>query len=652
MSRFYVTTPIYYVNDQPHIGHAYTSLAADVLSIYNRMAGRDVFFLTGTDEHGQKVEQAAAIKGRSPKEHADLMVVNFRELWQRLAITNDFFIRTTDEYHKATVQRILTELWERREIEKRSYSGWYCTPCERFWTEKDLSSGRCPDCGRDVEQIDEDNYFFLMSKYHRQLVDYIEANPDFILPETRRNEVLGFLRTQPLQDLCISRPKKRLQWGITLPFDDNFVTYVWFDALINYYSAPREKFGDDRFWPADVHLIGKDILTTHAVYWSAMLMAMGLPLPRTIYAHGWWTIEGRKMSKSFGNVVDPVEVVDRYGNDAFRFFLFREVPFGLDGDYSESALVARVNTDLANDFGNLASRAMKMAAKFFDSVVPEPDETEMEMKQIADAIPAAVEAALKKLQFQRALDEIWKLVSYTNKYIDSNAPWALAKNPSDEGRLRTVIYSSLEALRLLAVHLHPFIPAATEKLYAALGQEGTIMQAALAQRGKDMNCLYNFGGLVPGVKISAAESALFPRIEVEEKIVETPKKETPKKEKGGGKVQEQSEQKQDNLIGIEDFGRIVLKTGHIKSAERVEGSNKLVKLDVDTGEPRQIVAGIGKAYTPEQLVGKTVAVVCNLKPARLMGVESQGMLLAATGKDGMPVLLTPETQVEPGLRIK
>lgn len=666
MSKFYVTTPIYYVNDQPHIGHAYTSLAADVLSIYNRMAGREVFFLTGTDEHGQKVEQAAALKGRSPKEHADLMVGNFMELWKRLALTNDFFIRTTDEHHVDTVQRILAELWERREIEKRSYSGWYCTPCERFWTEKDLSSGRCPDCGRDVEQIDEDNYFFLMSKYHRRLVDYIEANPEFILPETRRNEVLGFLRTQPLQDLCISRPKKRLQWGITLPFDDNFVTYVWFDALINYYSAPREKFGDDRFWPADVHLIGKDILTTHAVYWSTMLMAMGLPLPRTIFAHGWWTIEGRKMSKSFGNVVDPVDVADRFGNDAFRFFLFREVPFGLDGDYSESALVSRVNTDLANDFGNLASRAMKMAAKFYDSVVPEPDETEMEMKAIADAIPASVEAALSRLQFQKAIEEIWKLVSYTNKYIDSNAPWALAKNPEDEGRLRTVIYSSLEALRLLAVHLHPFIPAATDKLYAALGQGGSIMDASLAQRGKDVNCLYNFGGLEPGTKISATQSALFPRIEQEE-IMEAPKKGsvtpakgsvtlakgsvTPK-EKGGGKVQEHTEQKQDNLIGIEDFGRVVLKTGHIKSAERVEGSNKLIKLEVDTGEQRQIVAGIGKAYAPEQLVGKTVAVVCNLKPARLMGVESQGMLLAATGKDGMPVLLTPETQVEPGLRIK
>lgn len=650
MSKFYVTTPIYYVNDQPHIGHAYTSLAADVLSIYNRMAGREVFFLTGSDEHGQKVEQAAALKGRSPKEHADLMVGNFMELWKRLALTNDFFIRTTDEYHRNTVERILTELWERREIEKRSYSGWYCTPCERFWTEKDLSSGRCPDCGRDVEQIDEDNYFFLMSKYHRRLVDYIESNPEFILPESRRNEVLGFLRTQQLQDLCISRPKKRLQWGITLPFDDNFVTYVWFDALINYYSAPREKFGDDRFWPADVHIIGKDILTTHAVYWSTMLMALGLPLPRTIFAHGWWTIEGRKMSKSFGNVVDPTDVVDRFGNDAFRFFLFREVPFGLDGDYSESALVARVNTDLANDFGNLASRAMKMAAKFFGSVVPEPHETDVEMGEIADAIPSAVEAALGRLQFQRALDEIWKLVSYTNKYIDMNAPWALAKNPDDEGRLRTVIYSSLEALRLLSVHLHPFIPAATEKLYSALGQRGSLKDVPLAEGQR-------FGALEPGTKISGALDALFPRIEQEEVIEnETPKKEPAKKEPAkkekGAKVQEQTDQKADNLIGIEDFGRVVLKTGVIKSAERVEGSNKLVRLDVDTGESRQIVAGIGKAYEPEQLVGKTVAVVCNLKPARLMGVESQGMLLAATGKDGMPVLLTPETQVEPGLRIK
>ncbi|MFC1769939.1 methionine--tRNA ligase, partial [Nitrospirota bacterium] len=498
--------------------------------------------------------------------------------------------------------------------------------------------GNCPDCGRTVEEIQEDNYFFLMSKYAKRLEDHINANDNYILPKSRRNEVLGFLK-QPLGDLCISRPKSRLSWGVTLPFDQDYVSYVWFDALINYYSGTQYLLDGDDIWPATVQIIGKDILTTHAVYWSTMLMALGIELPRTIFAHGWWTIDGQKMSKSVGNVVKPADVVDKYGNDAFRYFLFREVPFGLDGDYSEEALVGRINTDLANDFGNLASRTLKMAGKFFDSVVPEPaepEEAELEMRAIASAIHGAVEEAFQTLQFGRALDEIWKLLSYANRYIDSSAPWKLANDPELEGRLRTVIFHCLEALRMLALYLHPFMPTATSKLYSALGFDSELGDARYDELG-------SFGSLTPGTKLRKLEN-LFPRIDTKKK-----------QKKENKKVQEKAKEEtseDDNLITIKDFARVELKTGKITEAEHVEGSNKLVRVQVDTGEMRQVVAGIGKAYAAEDLVGKTIVVVTNLKPAKLMGIESQGMLLAATAEDGVPVLLSPEKDVPAGLRIK
>jgi methionyl-tRNA synthetase len=651
--KFYITTPIYYVNDQPHIGHAYTSLAADVLCMFNRMLQKEVYFLTGTDEHGQKVEQAAALKGRSPKEHADAMVENFKALWEKLDLTHGAFIRTTDDEHKKIVRELLQQIYDKGEIEKRTYSGWYCTPCERFWTKKDVSEGNCPDCGRPVEEIEEENYFFLMSRYQDRLREHIESNAGFILPETRRNEVLGFLGAGPLQDLCISRPKKRLSWGVELPFDPEFVTYVWFDALINYFSGTRYLIGPEAGkggtvppWPADVHLIGKDILTTHAVYWITMLMAMELPLPKTIFAHGWWTIDGQKMSKSLGNVVDPADISERFGNDSFRYFLFREVPFGNDGDFSEHALINRINVDLANDLGNLASRAMKMAGKFFEGVVPEPAEVETEARDIAENIPGVMNEALQVLKFQRALDEIWKLVSYANKYIDTNAPWALAKDPQKEGRLRTVIYTCLESLRVLAVSLHPFMPSATSKLYTALGCEGDIMEAGLGS--------LKWGGLKPGTKLKELKN-LFPRIDTKKKDSGKHKKPKDNKEK---KVEEKTatDEKKDNIIKIDDVMKVELKTGVVKVAERVEGADKLLRLEVDTaeegGELRQIVAGIAMAYEPEALVGKNIVVVTNLKPAKLRGVVSQGMLLAATGEDGKPVIVTTEKPVAPGLRVK
>ncbi len=434
--KFYITTPIYYVNDVPHIGHAYTTVAADTLARYHRLKGDSVFFLTGTDEHGQKVEKAAQERGLTPQAHADLMNQNFRQLWKKLEISNDAFIRTTDREHIAVVQELLQKLFDKGEIERRTYEGWYCTPDERFWTGKEIVEGKCPDCGRPVERIHEDNYFFLMSRYQDRLIRYIDEHPDYIQPESRRNEVLGFLRTQKLGDLCISRPKARLSWGIELPFDRAFVTYVWFDALANYLSATRylspaaqgssDPAAREHFWwPADHHLVGKDILTTHSVYWSTMLMALGLPLPGNIFAHGWWTQDGKKMSKSLGNVIDPGRIVEQYGADAFRYFVLREMPFGLDGDFSTDMFVTRFNTELANDLGNLLSRVLTMIGKYFDGKIPAagPEQAvDRELRETALAVPVKIDDDLSQLSFTRYLHDSWALVTRANRYVEENAP--------------------------------------------------------------------------------------------------------------------------------------------------------------------------------------------------------------------------------------
>lgn len=629
---FYITTPIYYVNDVPHIGHAYTTVVGDVLARYKRLQGYEVFFLTGTDEHGQKVQQAASERGVPPQQHADELVVRFQNLWKRLDISNDDFIRTTEHRHKSVVQAVLQYLWDKKLLYEGMYQGWYCLPDERFWTEEELKEGKCPECGRSVDRISEKNYFFKMSQYQDKLRWHIKNNQALILPETRRNEVLGFLDRQ-LGDLCISRPKARLSWGISLPFDPDYVTYVWVDALVNYISVIGYPADLDRFneiWPADYHLVGKDILTTHAVYWSTLLMALELKLPKTLFAHGWWMVESEKMSKSRRNVVDPNAIIDEFGADAFRYFLLREVPFGQDGDFTRDALIRRYNSDLANDLGNLVSRTLTMIEQFTEGIIPQPSfegshDQEREIMDIARGLYEPVEDAFNRLEFHHVLSRIWKLVDRANRYIEEMAPWDLAKKTRERKKLETVLYTAAEALRVIAIYLSPFMPNTTERIIHALGLD-QFPTNALSTRVRESVL---GGAPLPGRRVQKG-AALFPRFE--------------KSRKTGTLSPSQ--------ITIDEFTKLDLRVGQILAAEKVPGSEKLLKLNVDIGgEQRQIVAGMAKRYSPEDLIHKKVIVLANLKPVRLMGVESQGMILAAGDKE-VAALATFLEDVEPGTPIK